>query len=85
MARIKVKVRSDVGDLGIHPKYGQLVKGAEIEIEEEEFGAGLFERPKNFLSPHEQKDKLRAVEEKQRVGGFEPPSESKKQEVNADA
>lgn len=74
MAKIKVKVRSDVPDLGVHQKYGQLTAGAEIEIEEEDFGAGLFERPSpEFLSPHEQKDKARAAEEKQRVGDFEPP------------
>lgn len=78
MAQIKVKVRADIGDPGIHPKYGPLRPGTEITIEEEEFGAGLFERPHaEFISPHEQTDKDRAEKEKQRVGDFDPPEEKK--------
>jgi hypothetical protein len=79
MAKIDVKVRSDVGDPGCHPKYGQLVPGTTMTIEEEEFGAGLFERPaKDWLSPHEQADKARAAEEGRKVGDFDPPAEQKK-------
>lgn len=75
MAKIEVKVRSDKGDLGIHPKHGALIPGSTITIDEEDFGAELFERPNDFLSPHELADKGRAAELKLRVGDQEPPEE----------
>lgn len=79
MAKIEVTVRSDAGDLGVHHKFGKLIPGATITIEEEEFGAGLFNRPApDYLSPHERADKARAAEEKQPVGGFGPPEEPAK-------
>lgn len=89
MARIEVKVRSDIGDPGVHHIYGALKPGDTIGIEEEDFGAGLFERPSpEWLSPHEQTDKDRAAAEKQRVGDFEPPEEKapavKKGDKNAE-
>lgn len=78
MAKMKAKIRSDIGDPGVHHKYGALKPGTTIEIDEEDFGDGLFERPSSgWLSPHEQKDKARAAEEKQRVGNFDPPEEKK--------
>lgn len=76
MAQITVKVRTDVGDPGTHHKFGHLVPGTEITIDEEDFGAGLFERPSpEFLSPHELSDKSHAAEIKERVGDFNPPAE----------
>lgn len=42
--KITVKVRKDRGDLGVHPRYGALIPGAVLTIEEEEFGDQLFER-----------------------------------------
>lgn len=39
----KIKVTAKIGDT-IHPKYGQLVKGDEYTIEEEEFGEEIFEK-----------------------------------------
>ncbi len=77
MAKISVKVRSDIGDPGVHRKYGALKPGETISIDEEDFGAGLFERPAGFVSPHEQADKDRAAELKQRVGDQDPPPEEK--------
>lgn len=86
MAQIKVKIRSDIGDPGSHPKYGRLVPGTEITIEEADFGAGLFERPSpNFLSPHEQADKARAAELKQRVGDYDPPADEPAPKVSKSA
>jgi hypothetical protein len=74
MAKIVVMVRSDRGDLGIHPKHGPLVNGSTMTIEEEDFGAELFERPApEFLSPLEIADKTRAEELGQRVGYQDPP------------
>jgi len=76
MAKIKVKVRSDKGELGTHLKFGALIPGATMTIEEEDFGAELFERPHpDFLSPHEQADRVRAGELGQRVGHQDPPAE----------
>lgn len=76
MAKIVVVVRSDMGDLGVHPKHGALIPGGKITIEEEDFGAQLFERPgPDYLSPHEKADLARAGELKQRVGDQEPPEE----------
>lgn len=78
MAKVSVKVRSDIGDPGHHIKYGRLEPGAAVIIEEEDFAAGLFERPgAGWLSPHEQKDRERAAELKQKVGDQEPPKEKK--------
>ena len=75
MAKITVTVRRDIGDPGTHPRYGALKPGAKIAIEEEDFGAELFERPsKGWLSPHEKKDAARAAELKRHVGGQAPPS-----------
>lgn len=75
MAKITVKVRSDRGDLGTHPRFGKLVPGAKLTIEEEDFGAGIFERPSaGWLSPHEKADAARAAEIKSRVGAQEPPA-----------
>jgi len=74
MAKIAVKVRSDMGDLGIHPKHGQLIPGTKLIIEEEEFAVELFERPQpDFLSPHEEADKARASELGHQVGHQAPP------------
>lgn len=85
MAKIEVTVRKDVGDLGTHRKYGALVPGSTISIDEEDFGAGLFERPKGFISPHEQADKDRAAEIEQRVGDFDPPKKKEKTDAAAPA
>ncbi len=83
MAKIDVKVRSDVGDLGIHPKYGALVPGTTITIEEEEFGDGLFERPKKgWISPLEQQDKdERARRDKEAAAAETAPSAPATKEV----
>lgn len=79
MAKIEVKVRSDAGDLGVHRKYGALVPGRTITIDEEDFGDELFERPApEWLSPHEQADRDRAAAENTRVGKFDPPVEKTK-------
>ena len=78
MARITVAVRSDKGDLGIHPKHGALIPGCKLTIEEEDFGAELFERPDPaYLSPLEKKDMVRAAELEQRVGDQDPPERPK--------
>lgn len=78
MAKITVKVRGDRGELGTHPKYGALTGGAEITVDEEAFGAELFERPTpDWLSPHEAKDAARAAEIRARVGQQEPPAGAK--------
>jgi hypothetical protein len=74
MSQIKVKVRSDIGEPGRHPVLGELKPGQEVTIEEDQFGAGLFERPSpEWLSPHELADKNRAAAEGKKVGDFEPP------------
>ena len=79
MAKIEVKVRGDIGDPGVHHKYGALKPGTKVMIDEEDFGAALFERPApDWLSPHERVDKDRAAELKQRVGDFDPPEEKAK-------
>lgn len=71
MSQIKVKVRSDIGDPGTHPKFGQLVPGTEITMDEEDFGAGLFERPSpKWLSPLELTDKAKGEAEKCSVGTY---------------
>jgi len=72
MSQISVKVRSDIGDPGTHPKFGPLVPGTVVTMDEEDFGAGLFERPSpEWLSPHELADKARGEELKQSVGTYE--------------
>jgi len=72
MATITVKVRSDIGDPGTHNKLGPLSPGQTVTIEEDNFGAGLFERPtSDYLSPLELADKARGEELKQSVGTFE--------------
>ena len=84
MAKIAVNVRSDKGDLGIHPKHGQLIPGSKLTIEEEDFAAELFERPKpDFLSPHEEADKARAAELGRQVGHQDPPPEPPQFEQSA--
>lgn len=76
MAQITVKVRTDIGDPGVHHKFGTLTPGDKITMDEEDFGGGLFERPSpEWLSPHELADQARAIELKQRVGTFGPPIE----------
>lgn len=45
MARIPVTVRSDQGDLGVHPKYGALTPGATLIIEEADYSEQLFAKP----------------------------------------
>ncbi len=47
---MKIKVISKVGDT-YHPKYGRLVKGMELEIEEADFGKEIFK--KKSASPNE--------------------------------
>lgn len=85
MGKITVKVRSDRGDLGTHPKYGALRPGATVTIAEEDFGAALFERPAaDYLSPHERRDAARAAELKQRVGHQEPAAVKKGKKEVAD-
>jgi hypothetical protein len=78
MSQITVKVRSDIGDPGRHPKYGALTPGDSVTIDEEDFGAGLFDRPTpDYLSPHELADKAKGEELKQSVGTYEyiePPT-----------
>jgi hypothetical protein len=82
MSQITVKVRTDIGDPGRHPKYGTLIPGDPVTIDEEDFGAGLFERPTpDYLSPHELDDKARGEELKQSVGTYEyvePPAKPTK-------
>jgi hypothetical protein len=90
MAQITVKVRSDKGDLGVHPRYGALVGGTKLIIEEEHFAEELFERPKGFQSPLEKADKERADELQLRVGHQEPTeappaASTEKKEVAANA
>ena len=86
MAKIAVKVRSDKGDLGIHPKHGQLTPGSTLTIEEEDFAVELFERPKpDFLSPHEKADQARAAELGHQVGHQDPPPEAPQVEQSAPA
>ena len=46
-------------DGGVHLKYGEIVKGRQYTIEEEDFGAELFDRPPGFESPHEKADRER--------------------------
>jgi hypothetical protein len=75
MATITVTVRADQGELGTHPKYGPLIPGNKIIIDENDFGAELFERPApDYLSPLELKDKERAAELGHKVGKQEPPA-----------
>jgi hypothetical protein len=82
MSQIVVKVRSDIGDPGTHHKHGPLIAGTEISIEEEDFGAGLFERPSpDYLSPLELADQAKGKAEKCSVGTYEhieeePPVEA---------
>lgn len=72
MAQITVKAKIDGG---VHRKYGAIIAGQTYPIDEEDFGAELFERPSpEWLSPHEQKDKERAEAEGIPVGGFDPPA-----------
>lgn len=40
----KITVTAKIGDT-YHPKYGLLVKGQELTIDEEDFGGEIFERP----------------------------------------
>jgi hypothetical protein len=54
MPKITVKAKIDGGT---HIKYGPIIKGQEYSIEEEDFGAELFERPQGFESPHERADR----------------------------
>jgi hypothetical protein len=56
---MKITVKAKI-DGGIHLKYGEIIKGKEYEIEEEDFGDQLFERPPGFESPHEKADRERA-------------------------
>jgi hypothetical protein len=71
MAKIKVKA---VIDGGVHLKYGEIKKGATYEIEEEDFGAELFERPHpGFESPHERADRERKEAGKETVGAALAP------------
>ena len=44
MSKITVTVRSDNGDLGTHHKYGRLVPGTTLVIDEADFGEQLFVR-----------------------------------------
>ena len=89
MAKIAVKICSDQGDLGTHVKFGALVPGATIIIDEEDFGDQLFERPSpDWRSPHEKKDAERAAETGERVGNQDAPAaktSKEKKEVNAHA
>lgn len=80
MAKITVKAKIDAG---VHLKYGPIIKGQEYEIEENDFGNQLFERPQGFESPLEKAEKARAqelvgnqgLELQQDVGAVrEPPS-----------
>lgn len=57
MAKITVKARIDGG---VHLKHGPIIKGQTYTIDEEDFGAELFERPEGFESPHEKTDRERA-------------------------
>ena len=57
MAKITVKARIDGG---IHLKHGEIIAGKTYHIDEEDFGAELFERPEGFESPHEKADRERA-------------------------
>ena len=50
MAKITVTAKIDGG---VHLKYGEIVKGKQYAIEEEDFGEQLFERPPGFESPHD--------------------------------
>jgi len=74
MAKINVTVRKTAQPLGTHPKYGPLKAGQKLTIDEEDFGAELFERPAGFLSPKEQKDAERAAQLGKPVGGQQPPA-----------
>lgn len=56
MAKITVKAKIDGG---IHLKHGPIIKGQNYTIDEEDFGAELFERPDGFESPHEKADRER--------------------------
>lgn len=56
MPKITVKAKIDGG---VHLKHGPIIKGQEYTIEEEDFGAELFERPPGFESPHERADRER--------------------------
>ena len=47
-----IKVIAKIGDT-YHPKYGLLKKGAEYEIDEQDYGDELFEK----ISAEEQKNK----------------------------
>lgn len=67
MGKITVVVRDGIDT--DHQKYGSLKEGMKITIEEEDFGAELFDRPSaDFLSPHELADRERAMELKRSVG-----------------
>lgn len=57
MAKITVKAKINGG---VHLKYGEILEGQEYTIDEEDFGAELFERPNGFESPHEKTDRERA-------------------------
>lgn len=73
MAKITVKVRKDI-EATQHHIYGLLEPGKSVNIEEEDFGDELFDRPSTgWLSPLEQLDKDRAAELKERVGKHDPP------------
>lgn len=79
MASITVKIRTDRGPLGTHPKYGKLIPGATITIDDKDFGEALFERPSpDWRSPHEQADAARAADLKKKVGHQAPPAAKQK-------
>lgn len=56
-----IKVIAKIGDT-YHPKYGELVKGHEYEIDEADFGDEIFEKGTG-LSPKQKKDKEQNKEE----------------------
>jgi len=59
MSKITVKAKIDGGT---HLKYGEIKAGQKYEIDPEDFGEELFERPKGFESPHEKADRERREE-----------------------
>lgn len=69
MAKIVVVAKIDAGIL---LKYGEIQAGKKYEIDEEDFGDQLFERPSpGWLSPHEKADRDRARELERTVGNQE--------------
>jgi hypothetical protein len=54
-----IKVRSKIGNT-VHPKYGPLEEGQELEIDEQDFGDEIFER---YVEDKEQKTKKKKGKE----------------------